>query len=133
MTNEVNITQVLKTTTSWNGAILPGFNSGITEFRVLRFQIAPGAKTTVHLHPLNGVGYMISGVLTMFSTEDSQGSFKDAKKVKKIQLTAGDAWAESVNAWHYGENQGTDMAEFVLVFAGQIDVPPTLSLGTKPL
>ncbi len=40
-------------------------------------------------------------------------------------------WAASVNVWHYGENQGNVEAEFVLMFAGQVDVPPTLSLGTR--
>lgn len=132
MDSLVQITQVLKTTQSWSGTPLPGFSSGQTEFRVLFFKIAPRGKTTVHVHPLNGAGYMIAGELTMFSTEDPNGSFHNPKQVKKITLKAGDAWAESVNLWHYGENQGTEEAEFVLIFAGQIDIPPTLSLGTRP-
>jgi len=131
MSKSVNIHQVLKTTKSWNGSPLPGFNSGTTEFRVLLFTIPPGARTTIHVHPLNGAGYMIAGELTMFATEDPHGSFADPQKVKEIKLAAGDAWAESVNSWHYGENQGKVDVEFVLIFAGQADTPPTLSLGTK--
>jgi quercetin dioxygenase-like cupin family protein len=131
MSNSVNIKQILKTTESWSGSPLPGFGSGVTEFRVLHFKIEPGAKTTVHVHPMNGAGYMISGELTMFSTEDPNGSFANPKQIKKIELKAGDAWAESVNIWHYGENRGKVDAEFILIFAGQLDVPPTLSLGTK--
>ena len=73
---------------------------------------------------------MISGELTMFSTEDPHGSFEDPKQIKQVRLVAGDAWAESVNTWHYGENGGKVDAEFVLIFAGQSDTPPTLSLGT---
>jgi quercetin dioxygenase-like cupin family protein len=131
LSNSVEIKQILKTDKSWSGSPLPGFNSGTTEFKVLLFKIAPQGKTTVHVHPLNGAGYMISGELTMFSTEDPYGSFDNPKQVKTITLRAGDAWAESVNLWHYGENQGDIDAEFVLMFAGQIDVPPTLSLGTR--
>ncbi len=131
MSDSVQIKQILKTSTSWSGSPLPGFSSGMTEFKVLLFKIAPGGKTTVHVHPLNGAGYMIAGELTMFSTEDPHGSFENAKKVRTITLRAGDAWAESVNIWHYGENQSDTEAEFVLMFAGQVDIPPTLSLGTR--
>jgi quercetin dioxygenase-like cupin family protein len=99
---------------------------------VLLFKIAPGGKTTVHVHPLNGAGYMLAGELTMFSTEDPNGSFENPKQVKKIAIKAGEAWTESVNTWHYGENRGKVDVEFVLIFAGQVDIPPTISLGTKP-
>jgi quercetin dioxygenase-like cupin family protein len=132
MPHAVQITQLLKTTKSWNGSPLPGIGSGTTEFKVLHFRIPPGAKTTIHLHPMNGAGYMIEGELTMFSTEDPHGSFDNPKQVKKVKLKTGDAWAESVNAWHYGENTGKEEAEFILIFAGQVDTPPTLSLGTHP-
>jgi quercetin dioxygenase-like cupin family protein len=131
MSNSVHIKQILKTSTSWSGSPLPGFSSGKVEFRVLVFKIAPGSKTTVHVHPSNGAGYMIAGELTMFSTEDPNGSFEDPKQVRKITLKPGDAWTESVNTWHYGENKGATEVEFVLIFAGEVDVPPTLSLGTR--
>ena len=130
MKEKVIIKQVLKTSKSWSGSPLPGFSSGVTEFKVLHFKIAHGGRTTIHMHPLNGAGYMIAGELTMFSTEDPHGSFSDPKKVKQVTLAEGDAWAESVNTWHYGENQGNEDVEFILIFAGQIDTPPTLSLGT---
>ena len=131
MSNSVKIKQILKTSKSWSGAPLPGFSSGKTEFKVLHFTIVPGGKTTVHVHPLNGAGYMIAGELTMYSTDDPHGSFADPTRVKKIVLKMGDAWTESVNIWHYGENTGDTEVEFVLIFAGEIDIPPTLSLGTQ--
>lgn len=128
---DVHIKQLLKTTVSWSGTPLPGFNSGVSEFKVLHYKITPGGKTTVHVHPMNGAGYMISGELTMFSTIDPNGSFENPADIKTVTLKKGDAWAESVNIWHYGENLGKTDAEFVLIFAGQKDEPPTLSLGTK--
>ena len=131
MSDLVQIKQILKTTKSWSGSPLPGFSSGMTEFRVLHFKIAPGGTTTVHVHPTNGAGYMIAGELTMISTEDPHGSFENPKQVKKITLAAGEAWTESVNTWHYGVNNGKIDAEFVLIFAGEVDIPPTISLGTR--
>lgn len=131
MTHSVKIKQILKTSESWSGSPLPGFNSGVTEFKVMHYTIPPGGKTTIHVHPLNGAGYMLSGELTMFSTEDPHGSFENPKQVRKIKLKAGDALAESVNIWHYGENRGKNLVQFIVVFAGQVDVPPTLSLGTR--
>jgi hypothetical protein len=80
---------------------------------------------------MNGAGYMIEGELTMHSTEDPNGSFADPKKIKTVKLKPGDAWAESVNCLHYGENLGTTEVRFVVVFAGHVDIPPTLSLGTR--
>src|SRR3990167_7856799 len=64
-------------------------------FKVLTFKISPGAKTSIHVHPLNGAGYILSGELTMYSTEDTHGSFANPKQVKKIILKAGGAWTET--------------------------------------
>ena len=89
MSDSVQIKQILKTSKSWSGSPLPGFNSGMTEFKVLFFKIAPGGKTTIHVHPLNGAGYMVSGELTMFSTEDPHGSFDNPKQVRTITLKVG--------------------------------------------
>lgn len=124
----VQIQQILQSTKGWDGSTLPGFTSGQTEMRVVTFKIEPGGKTSVHAHPVNGAGYIISGELTMYSTSDSAGDFSDSAKVKKIVLTAGDSWAESVNTWHYGENNGKDDVNFIVVFAGTKGIPSTLSL-----
>ncbi len=127
----VQIKEVLRSTESWDGSPLPGFGSGKTEMRVLHFKMGPGAKTTIHMHPMNGAGYMIAGTLTMYATDDPQGSFNDPKRIKKVVLKPGDAWAETVNTWHYGINEGKEEVEFVLIFAGHEKTPPTLSLGTR--
>lgn len=125
--NSIEVNPILKTTKSWNGTTLPGFSSGQTEFTVLTFKVAPGAKTAIHLHPMNGVGYILSGELTMYATDDPHGSFT-ANKVKKIKLKAGDSWTETVNTWHYGENNTNKEITFILVFVGAEKTPPTLSL-----
>jgi quercetin dioxygenase-like cupin family protein len=125
--NPVEVHPILKTTKSWNGTTLPGFSSGQTEFTVLTFKVAPGAKTAIHLHPMNGVGYLLSGELTMYATDDPHGNFTTGK-VKKIQLKSGDSWTETVNTWHYGENNTNKDVSFIVIFVGAEKTPPTLSL-----
>jgi len=124
----VEITQILQSTQAWNDTPLPGFQSGQTDLRVVTFKIEPGAKTSTHLHPVNGAGYVLSGELTMYATTDTQGNFSDPKKVKKVVLRAGDAWTEAVDTWHYGENDGKTDVNFLVVFAGTTGTPSTLSL-----
>lgn len=128
MAKSVQIQQVLKTHTSWDKEPLIDHHVGPFEYKVLVFKIAPGGKVPVHVHPLHGAGYMIRGELTMYSTNDPHGSFKNKKHVKKITLKAGEAWADLIHTWHYGENRGHEEVEFVLIFAGPREVPPTLSL-----
>jgi quercetin dioxygenase-like cupin family protein len=129
MASEIKTTQVLRSNQSWNGAILPHFGSDQPEYSVFLYTIPPGAKTSIHIHPFNGAGYMLSGELTVYATDDPQGSFADTSKVKKIKLTAGNAWTETVNTWHYGENLGKQDAKLVVIFSGQKNKPTTLSLG----
>lgn len=120
--------QILQTTQSWAGTTLPPLGSGQTEMRVLTYKIKPGTKTPVHLHPINGAGYIISGELTMYATEDPHGGFKDKSQVKSIVLKTGESWTETVNVWHYGINNGKVDVNFILIFAAQVGVPSTLSL-----
>jgi len=127
----VAIKEILSSDKAWDGSDLPGFNTGTPELKVLTYKIAPGAKTPVHIHTMNGAGYMLSGELTMYATEDTKGGFENPSKVKKIVLKAGEAWTEGVNVWHYGENNGPDDVSFVLVFAGEKGTRPTLSAPLK--
>jgi quercetin dioxygenase-like cupin family protein len=128
MASQIKISPVLRSSQSWNGATLPHFNTDQPEFSVFTYTIPAGAKTAVHIHPFNGAGYMLSGELTLYATDDPHGSFADKSKVKKIKLTAGNAWTEAVNTWHYGENLGKQDVKFVLIFSGKKGIPTTLSL-----
>jgi quercetin dioxygenase-like cupin family protein len=131
-TQSIEVLPILTTTKSWPGSLLPGFRSGQTEFKVWKFKLEPGTSTAIHMHPLNGAGYIISGELTIYATEDPNGSFDNVRKVKKIKRVAGDSWAEPVNVWHYGVNEGKTNLEFTVVFVGEEGTPPTVTLGTYP-
>nr|HAT8713840.1 cupin domain-containing protein [Legionella jordanis] len=127
--SSLEMEQLLKTTSSWNGATLPSITPGQTEFSILRFKIPPGSKTSIHLHPMNGAGYILSGELTMYATDDPHGSFADKSKVKKITLKTGQTWTETVNTWHYGENNSNKDVDLILFFVGPVKTPIGLSLN----
>lgn len=129
----VEITQILQSTEAWTQAPLPGFTAGQTDLRVVTFKIQPGAKTSIHLHPVNGAGYVVSGELTMVATEDTTGDFSDPKKVKTIVLKTGEAWTEAVNTWHYGINNGKEDVTFIVVFAATEGTPSSMSLQSFKL
>lgn len=123
----ITVSNKLTTDKAWSGAKLPGYTSSQPELKLSHFVIKPGAKTSVHLHPSNGAGYMISGQLTMFATTDPNGSFDDTSNVSTIELNAGESWAETVNTWHYGVNNSDEDAVFIITFASEPGVPVTMS------
>lgn len=126
----LDIKSIITTDKAWDQSALPGYTTGSSEMHVVKFKIAPGTKTPIHLHPVNGGGYIVSGELTMYSSSAANGDFSDPSKTKEIVLKQGDAWAEAVNVWHYGINNSDQDVEFIVVFAGQKGTPTAMSLGT---
>jgi quercetin dioxygenase-like cupin family protein len=122
--NEVEIKTILDTIQSWDQSDLPND----MRINIKEFTIQPGAKTVIHKHPVHGGGTILEGELTMFVTQDPHGSFDDSKKVKKVTLKSGETWAETIDTWHYGVNEGSIPVKFILTFIGDKDTPQTISL-----
>jgi quercetin dioxygenase-like cupin family protein len=102
----VKVTQVIKTSQSWDGALL-SYPSGQAEITGVRIEIAPGGETGWHLHPVPSFGVVVQGQLEI--------SLKNGKtKVVK----AGDALAEVVNTAHSGKNIGTEAVQLLIFYAG---------------
>ena len=106
-TEGVQIEELLKTTTSWNGNLLPAYPAGQPEITIARIQIAPGAQLPMHLHPVINAGVLTKGKLTV-ETADGQ----------ILHLKTGDSIAEVVNRLHRGKNEGTETAEAIVFYAG---------------
>jgi quercetin dioxygenase-like cupin family protein len=98
--------QILKTSTSWNQAPL-AYPTGTPEVTGLTIEIAPGAETGWHLHPMPCLAVILQGTLEV--------SLKDGQ-VK--HLVAGDMLAEVVNTLHNGRNVGTDPVKLAVFFLG---------------
>jgi len=120
----VSIISILDTTKGWDSNELPNN----TKVNIKEFVIQPGEKTVIHKHLVNGGGYIISGDLTMYVTQDPNGSFKDKNQVITKTFSVGDTWAETIETWHYGENNGTSPVKFIVTFIGDKDTPQTIGL-----
>jgi quercetin dioxygenase-like cupin family protein len=107
--------ELLKTTRSWDGKLLPPYPRGQPEISVRRIIIPPGARLPVHKHPVINAGVLLRGELEVV---------KEGGPV--LRLKAGDSIAELVNAWHYGRNPGKVPAEIFVVYAGTPGVPTTV-------
>jgi quercetin dioxygenase-like cupin family protein len=107
--------ELIKSTRSWNGAVLPAYPQGQPEITILRISIPAGTRLDVHTHPVINAVVLISGELTVV-TEDGQ----------KKHLKAGDPLVEVVNTWHYGVNEGKVPVDLVVFYAGVVGKPITV-------
>lgn len=69
----------------------------------------------MHKHPVIKAGVLLRGELTVISEAGDT-----------LQMTAGDVIAEMVNQWHHGENNGTEPAEILVFYSGNVDKPITV-------
>lgn len=106
------VKELVNTTQSWDGEVLPSYPHGQPAITILRISIPPGTQLETHRHPVINAGVLISGQLTVVTTTG-----------KTLQLNAGDPIVEVVNTWHYGINHGSVPAEIVVFYAGVMDTP----------
>ena len=109
------VKELVKTTHNWNGELLPAYPQGQPEITILRIRIPAGTRLDTHSHPVINAGVLMSGQLTVVTTDG-----------KTLHLKAGDPIVEVVNTLHYGINQGKVPAEIVVFYAGAIDTPITV-------
>lgn len=113
-TAAVKVTPVLKTEKSWDGKAL-SYPSGNAEITGLMVEIAPGAETGWHLHPVPSFGVILEGTLEV--------ALKDGR-AKHFQ--AGDAIAEVVDTLHNGRNVGATPVKIMVFYAGAAGKPLTV-------
>ena len=113
--NSVQADVLAKTSLSWDGSRLPDYPKGTPEVTILRIKIPPGSQLPLHRHPVINAGVLLNGELTVV-TDDN----------KTLHLKAGDAIVEVVNKRHYGKNEGNEMAEIIVFYAGALDLPITI-------
>ncbi len=108
--------ELLKTTRSWDGQLLPPYPKGQPEVSIRKIIIPPKTRLDMHKHPVINTGVLLKGRLTVV---------KENGQTK--QLKAGDPLAEVVNTWHYGINPGNTPAEILVVYAGVEGVPTSIA------
>jgi quercetin dioxygenase-like cupin family protein len=113
--NSVRVDVLARTSSSWDGGTLPGYEKGKPEITILRIKIPQGMQLPLHKHPVINAGVLLKGELTVV-TEDN----------KTLHLKAGDSIVEVVNKWHYGINKGNESAEIIVFYAGAQGSPITI-------
>ena len=99
--------ELIKSSHSWDGALLPAYPQGQPEITILRIQIPAGARLHTHHHPVINAGVLICGQLTVVSEDGDT-----------LHLNAGDPIVELVETSHYGFNPGDTPAEIIVFYAG---------------
>ncbi len=102
----VQASTVLKAQSNWDGKPIE-YPSGKAEITGLVVELAPGAQTGWHLHPVPSFAYIMQGELEI---EQRNGAVHRVK--------AGEAVAEVVDTWHNGRNVGTVPVRLVVFYAG---------------
>lgn len=116
----VKVTQLLKTSTSWDGQPLV-YPRGTAQVTGMLVELSAGAETGWHLHPVPSFALLLEGEMEV--------TLKDGSKKR---LKAGDAVAEVVGTWHNGRNPGYTPAKLVVFYAGVEEMPLTTP-AVRPL
>jgi quercetin dioxygenase-like cupin family protein len=104
---DVQSIQLIKSTKSWDGQLLPAYETGTPEITILRIIIPPGCALPMHLHPVINAGVLLKGELTV-TTESGE----------VLHLKPYDPIVEVVNKWHRGINEGDIPAEIIVFYSG---------------
>ena len=112
----ISFKELVRNSKSWDGKSLVPYPQDQPEITILRITIPAGARLETHSHPVINAGVLVSGQLTVKTTDG-----------KVLRLNAGDPIVEVVNTLHYGINEGTVPAEIVVFYAGIVGQAVTVS------
>ena len=104
--------EVLRTTTSWNGAPYERYPEGIPLLTVLRFSIPAHSSLSWHEHVVPNAAFVIKGAMTV----------EDRVTGATHTVRAGEAFGESVGSVHRGYT-GNEATEVVVTYAGTEGIP----------
>lgn len=106
---------LMETLTSWDGKGL-NYPAGTPKITALEIEVAPGADTGWHLHPVPSLAYILEGQLELRLRDGSTRL-----------LGPGQAVAEVVNTEHRGRNPGDRPTRLVVFYVGSTALPLTLT------
>lgn len=111
-TEQVETTELIRTSQSWEGAQLPDYLQGRPELVVRKYVFPAGQKLGWHHHPVMNYGVLVQGELTIIAKDGAE----------KI-VRAGEAVVEMVGTVHHGENRGTQPAILYMFYLSQEGLP----------
>ena len=111
-TAQVETTELIRTSQSWDGAQLPDYPQDRPELVVRKYVFPAGQKLGWHHHPVMNYGVLVQGELTII---DKDGTEK--------VVHAGEAVVEMVGTVHHGENRGAQPAILYMFYLSQEGLP----------
>ena len=101
----IKTTELICTSQSWDGAMLPDFPVGKPELRVIRLDFPVGAKTGWHHHTVVNYGIVQQGDLTIVCQDGSERTFHE-----------GEPLVEVIDTIHRGENRSRKPVVLVMFY-----------------
>ena len=98
---------LLKTTTTGSGDPIAYLKTDQPEVTVMKVDIAPGAETGWHTHPVPVYAYVLAGTLTV-----------NIEGHKSLTFNEGDVIIEVMNTRHNGVNTGKVPVRLVVFYTG---------------
>lgn len=111
---------ILQTETTSGGDPITYLKTDKPKITVMTVDIAPGAKTGWHSHPMPVYAYVIAGQLSVEIEGGKTAEFKE-----------GDAIIEVVNTRHNGMNKGNVPVKLVVFYVGGKEIPNVIK-SDKP-
>ena len=111
----VNVTQLLKTTSGWDGKQIV-YPEGQAEMTALLIEIAPGESTGWHQHPVPSFAFLLDGTLEITLADG---------RVKRMQ--PGEALSEVTDTMHIGRALSKTPVKIVVFYAGSVDKALTVN------
>ena len=105
---EVEKTELIRTSQSWDGVELPDYFQGRPELVAVKYVFPAGQKLGWHHHPVMNYGILVQGELTIIGQDG-----------KEKTVHEGEAVVEMVNTIHHGENRGTKPVILYMFYLSQ--------------
>lgn len=109
---KVSVTELVRTSQSWDGAELPDYPDGRPELVVRRYVFPGGSKLGWHHHPVMNYGIVQQGELTIVGLDG-----------KEKTVRTGEAVVEMVGTIHHGENRGDKTVVLDMFYISGKDEP----------
>lgn len=112
---------ILQTDVTTNGDPIVYPKTHNPKVTIMTVDIAPGAQTGWHSHPVCVYAYVLAGILTVEIEGGKTAEFKE-----------GDAIVEVVNTPHNGINHGKHPVKLVVFYLGGKDIPNVMKEQAPP-
>ena len=119
---QVQSTELIRTSQSWDGVELPDYLQGRPELVAVKYVFPAGQKLGWHHHPVMNYGILVQGELTIIGQDG-----------KEKVVHEGEAVVEMVNTIHHGENRGTKPVILYMFYLSQEGLPLAVQHPEIPL